>query len=102
MKIKEIKGNNKIEEIEFENGEKLYIDGLFIAIGEAGACDFAKRIGVVTKNDNIIVDENMKTNVDGLYSCGNSTGGLLQISKSVYEGTKAGLSIINYLKNGGK
>ena len=28
--------------------------------------------------DNIIVDEDMKTNIEGVYSCGNSTGGLLR------------------------
>ena len=100
-KIKEIKGNNKVQKIEFEDGKTLDIDGIFIAIGEAGSSDFAKRMGVITKQDNIMVDENMKTNVEGLYSSGNSTGGLLQISKAVYEGAKAGLSIVNYLKNGG-
>lgn len=75
-KIKEIKGDNKVRTIEFEDGTTLDIDGIFIAMGEAGSSDFAKRIGVLTsKDDNIIVDENMATNVEGLYSCGNSTGG---------------------------
>ena len=82
-----------MQKIEFEDGKTLDIDGIFIAIGEAGSSDFAKRMGVITKQDNIMVDENMKTNVEGLYSSGNSTGGLLQISKAVYEGAKAGLSI---------
>lgn len=34
----------------------------------------------------------MATNVEGLYACGDCTGGLLQISKAVYEGAKAGIS----------
>lgn len=34
----------------------------------------------------------MATNVDGLYACGDCTGGLLQISKAVYEGAKAGIN----------
>lgn len=99
-KIKEIKGDNKVRTIEFENGETLDIDGIFIAIGEASSADFAKRLGVFTsKNDEIIVNENMATNIDGLYSCGNSTGGLLQVCKAVYEGAEAGLSVINYLNS---
>ena len=99
-KIKEIKGNNKVRTIEFENGTTLDIDGIFIAMGEAGSSDFAKRIGVLTsKDDNIIVDENMATNVEGLYSCGNSTGGLLQVCKAVYEGAEAGISVVKYLNN---
>ena len=34
----------------------------------------------------------MATNVEGLYACGDCTGGLLQISKAVYEGAKAGIN----------
>ena len=65
-------------------------------LGKLDGIDFARKIGILTKGDNIIVDENMETNVKGLYSCGNSTGGLLQISKAVYEGAKAGLSASNF------
>ncbi len=44
------------------------------------------------KNNLIFVDKNMATNISGLYACGDCVGGLLQISKAVYEGTKAGLA----------
>ena len=40
----------------------------------------------------------MQTNIKGIYACGDCTGGLLQISKAVYEGTKAGLEVIKYLR----
>lgn len=63
-----------------------------------GGMDFARKVGILSKNDCIIVDENMKTNVDGIFACGDLTGGLKQISKAVYEGTKAGLSAIEFLK----
>ena len=96
-KISEIRGDTKVRTIEFEDETTLEVDGIFIALGEAGGVDFAKKIGVFTSGDNIIVNENMETNVEGLYSCGNSTGGLLQVSKAVYEGAKAGLSAVNYL-----
>lgn len=99
LKIKEIKGDMKVRQIEFEDGSSLDVDGIFIALGEAGGSDFAKKLGVIIKNDNIVVDENMKTNVDGLYSCGNSTGGLLQVAKAVYEGAVAGIAVSNYVKN---
>lgn len=98
-KIKQILGNTKVQQIEFEDGSKIDIDGVFIAVGEAGGVDFAKKMGIKLSEDSINVDENMKTNIEGLYSCGNSTGGLLQICKAVYEGAKAGLSATNYLKN---
>lgn len=97
-KIKEIAGSNKVEEIIFEDGNSIAINGVFIALGEAGANDFAKSLGILTeKNGNIIGDENMMTNVKGLFACGNITGGLLQVNKSAYEGAKAGLNASKFL-----
>ena len=40
----------------------------------------------------------MHTNAPGIYSCGNVTGGLLQICKAVYEGGVAGLSAVEYIR----
>ena len=97
-KIREVRGNNKIEEVEFEDDSKIKTDGLFVAMGVAGSNEFAKKLGVLTNKDKIIVNENMETNIPGIYACGDCTGGLLQISKSVYEGTKAGLKAIEYLR----
>lgn len=98
-KIKQIVGETRVECIEFVDGTKLNVDGIFIALGEAGGSDFAKKIGVMLNNDNIIVDENMQTNVEGLYACGNATGGMLQVCKAIYEGAKAGLAAAKYVKN---
>lgn len=97
-KIKKIHGDKKVNAIEFEDGEMLPIDGVFVAIGEAGGSDFAKKMGVILNGDAIVVDENMKTNIGGLYSCGNVSGGLLQVCKATYEGAKAGLAAIQYVK----
>lgn len=93
-KIKEFRGNNVIEEVDFENNNKRKIDGVFIAIGTASSVDLAKKIGAVVKNNNILTDENMQTSVNGLYACGDCTGGLLQVNKAVYEGAKAAVSIL--------
>ena len=56
--------------------------------------DFAKKLGAKIENDIIVVNENMETNIKGLYACGDCTGGIYQISKAVYEGTKAGMMVI--------
>lgn len=69
-------------------------DGIFIAQGVAGSTEFAKKLGARVENDRIVVNENMETTIKGLYACGDCTGGLYQISKAVYEGTKAGLQAI--------
>lgn len=96
--IKEIRGENRAEEIEFTDNSRLKTEGIFIAEGIAGSLEFAKKLGIITKNNKIIVNEKMETNVPGIYACGDCTGGLLQISKAVYEGTVAGLQAIQYLK----
>ncbi len=96
-KIAKILGDEKVRAVEFTDGSKLDVDGVFVALGEAGGSDFAKKLGVILDKDSIKVDENMATNVDGLYSCGNSNGGLLQVCKAVHEGAVAGLSAVKYL-----
>ena len=97
-KIREVRGDKKVEEIEFEDSDKTKTDGIFVALGVAGSSDFAKKLGIITKQNKIVVNENMETNVSGIYACGDCTGGILQVSKSVYEGTKAGLQAIQYLR----
>ena len=96
--IKQISGENRVQEIKFDDNSFLKTDGVFIAQGTAGAADFAKKLGIMSQNNNIIVNENMETNIKGIFACGDCTGGLLQVSKAVYEGTKAGLAVIEYLK----
>lgn len=96
--IKEISGENRVEEVRFEDDSTLKTNGVFIAAGTAGAAEFAKKLGIITKNNKIIVDENMQTNIKGIYACGDCTGGLLQVSKAVYEGSKAGLAVVDYLR----
>jgi len=96
--IKEVRGLEKVEEIEFEDNSILKTDGIFIAEGVAGSTEFAKKLGILIDKNRIIVNENMETNIKGIYACGDCTGGLLQISKAVYEGTKAGLQAIKYYK----
>lgn len=97
--IKQFRGDSKLQEIEFKDNSNIKIDGAFLAIGTATSTDLAQRLGVLIKENRIIVDESMQTNVKGLFAAGDCTGGLLQISKAVYEGSKAGLSAVEYLKS---
>ena len=92
--IEEIDGEDKVEEVKFKDGTTIKTDGIFVAEGVAGSSEFAKKLGIITQKDKIVVNENMETNVKGIYACGDCTGGLLQVSKAVYEGAKAGLEVI--------
>lgn len=97
--IVSLNGNDVIDSVVFQDGSTLAVSGLFVAIGVAGSTDLAKKLGASTENSRILTDENMATNVPGLFAAGDCTGGLLQISKAVYEGAKAGTEVIKYLRS---
>jgi len=92
-------GNDLLNAVQFKNGGSLSISGVFIAVGVAGSIDLAKKLGAATVKNKIITDESMATNIPGLFAAGDCTGGLLQISKAVYEGAKAGTQVIKYLRS---
>ena len=94
-KIREFRGTNSIEQVEFEDNTIKKIDGVFIALGTASSSDLAKKIGIMLdEKENIKVNNKMETNVKGIYACGDCTGGIFQVAKAVYEGTKAGLAVL--------
>ena len=89
----------KVGGVTFADGESLVLDGVFVALGSAGAADFAKKLGLALNGDSIAANEKMTTNAPGIFSCGNANGGLLQVCKAVYEGGLAGLSAVDYIRN---
>ena len=82
-KIREFRGNDKIEEIEFEDNTKQNIHGIFVAQGTASSLDFARKLGAQIENNYVIVNEKMETTIPNVYACGDCTGGILQISKAM-------------------
>ena len=52
--IKEISGEKKVEQIEFEDGTRINVNGIFIAQGVAGSTEFAKKLGAITSKDKIV------------------------------------------------
>ena len=88
-KIKQISGEQRVSRVEFEDGSFIDVDGVFVAMGTAGAGDFAKTLGIMQNGENIAVNDKMETNVKGIYACGDATGGLYQVCKAVYEGAEA-------------
>ena len=97
-KVKEVVGDRSIESAIFEDNSKIKIDGLFIAEGTASSLDFARKLGAILDGQNIKVNEKQETNIPGLYAAGDCTGGILQISKAIYDGTRAAFSVIEYIK----
>jgi thioredoxin reductase (NADPH) len=97
-KIAAFEGKAKLERIKFTDDTTLAIDGVFVAIGVAGSSDLARKIGAETEGLRIKVDENMATNIPGLFAAGDCTGGMLQIVKAAYEGAKAGTEAVKFVR----
>lgn len=93
-----VNGTERVEGITFADGSQLAVEGLFVALGSAGAMELAKKAGAFTEGQSIKVNERMETNVPGLYAAGDCIGGLLQISTAVGEGAQAAMSMIPFVR----
>lgn len=98
-KIEMINGDEKVEGVTFDDGTSIELNGIFVAEGTAGSSDLARKLGVMISGDNkIITNENMMTNIDGLYAVGDAVKGMLQVAKAVYEGALAATDAIRFIK----
>lgn len=96
--LRSVDGTDRVEGITFEDGSRIAAEGLFIALGSAGAMELARKAGAFTEGQNIKVNERMETNIPGLYAAGDCIGGLLQISTAVGEGAQAAMSMIPFVR----
>ena len=96
--IASFEGEETLCSVKFLDGSALNVAGVFVAIGVAGSSDLAKKLGAETEGLKIVVDENMATNIPGLYAAGDCTGGKMQIAKAVYQGAVAGMEVIKYIR----
>ena len=58
--------------------------------------------GLAVTDGHVDVDRSMKTNIAGLFACGDITGAPFQYIKSAGEGNVAALSAVSYLANNGQ
>ncbi len=69
--VVEVLGENKVTGVRFDNDEIFNLDALFIEIGTDPITDMAQAIGVkVNEKKEIIVDEQMITNIPGFFAAG--------------------------------
>lgn len=111
MKIQAIEGDDLVSGLRMENdihaqedgvAEASFYpaDGIFVALGTAGSAEIARQMGAeLTDKGNIKVNLEMETTIPGLFAAGDCTGGLLQVSKAVYEGSMAGISAGKYVRH---
>lgn len=101
--IQDLEGNGKVESMIVENlktGEtqEIAIDGVFVAIGRRPDTGFLQGMINLDEGGHIITDENMKTNIDGVYAAGDvRSGSLKQIVTAAADGAIAASRIVAYL-----
>lgn len=93
-----VDGTEFVEGVTLADGTALRAEGLFVALGSAGAADLARKIGAATEGKSILVNDQMETSIPGLFAAGDCTGGLLQISKAVGEGAQAAMTMIKFIR----
>lgn len=95
--ITEFIGNDRITHIN-TNNHQYKVDGVFIALDFPVASELALKLGLIMEDENISVNKNMETNVKGVFAAGDCIGGNSQIVKTLNDGLKASLGILDYLK----
>lgn len=90
--------DNKITSIVLDDNNVLETDGLFILNGYTPNSEFINNLDLKLDNGYIVVDKNMKTNIDGIYASGDIIKkDLYQIVTAASEGAVAAISIIKDL-----
>lgn len=97
--IAAFEGGEFLEKIVFEDGSGMPVDGIFIAYGTASSINFALKMGILTRNQSIIVNEKQETNIPGLFAAGDCTGVFRQIAVAVGQGAIAGRSMTEYARS---
>lgn len=102
--VKKYYGNELLKSIDIvdnsnNNVKNLEISGLFMGIGHNPNTSFLENTGINLDNDNyIIVNNNMETNIDGVFACGDVHDKIYRqaVTASGY-GCMAGLNCSKYI-----
>ncbi|WP_061865779.1 thioredoxin-disulfide reductase, partial [Streptococcus oralis] len=90
--VKEIKGENRVESVVFENVKTAQVTeqafgGVFIYVGLDPVSDFVKELNIQDQVGWIVTDNHMKTGVDGIFAVGDvRQKNLRQVTTAVGDG----------------
>lgn len=102
--VSELSGENKIQHIKIRNvdtnkSEAIDVDGVFVAIGRSPQTELLDGKIKLDAQGYIIVDENMATNISGVYAAGDIVHKTLrQIATAISDGAVAGTQASVYCK----
>ncbi len=101
--VSEIKGTNTVEEVLFNDGTSLKVDGIFAEIGTIPNTELAIELGCEIEDDLIKIDDDCKTSIPGIFAAGDVTSKIKnplsrQITTSVGLATIAAIATAEYLQ----
>jgi len=86
--------NGKIESLELDNGKLLAVTALYAAVPFTQTSDLHKRLGCEETDQGYIkVDNFQKTNVPGIYACGDNSTMMRSVANAVYTGNLTGAMV---------
>lgn len=106
--IKHVRGENKVEAAVLENTKtkeqkEVQLDAVFVYIGNEPKTELFKEQITMNKQGYITTDENMKTNVEGVFAAGDVRDKVVrQITTAVSDGTIAALMAEKYINEKGR
>ena len=106
--IKQVRGTNKVEIVVIENTKtkeqkEINLDGIFVYIGSEPKTEFIKDQIKTNEQGYIVTDENMKTNISGVFAAGDvRVKTIRQITTAVSDGTIAALMAEKYINEKGR
>jgi thioredoxin reductase (NADPH) len=101
-RVKEIKGEGRVESIVFERGgiqQDLKVMGVFIFRESPSAVQFSKAGIALDHKQCVDVDRLQRTNLEGVFAAGDVTCGGMQVVSAAGEGCVAAMQAIKYLRH---
>ncbi len=97
-RLDRLEGDAVLDAVVTRDGNRIPVEGLFVALGTAGGTDIAEMLGVPVEGDAIVTDRDQSTTVERVYAAGDVTGGHQQIATSVGEGARAAINLLEELR----
>ena len=79
LKAVEFLGDEYLTGVKLSSGEIISCDGAFVCLGSNASYNFIRNLGITNDKGYVLVDKNMKTNIDYVYAAGDV------IDKSLYQ-----------------
>ncbi len=100
VKVERIEGENEVQTLVLNDGQRLDVTGVFIEQGAKGLMELATNLGIMLDDEMkyIAADKQQATNIPGIFAAGDVCGPPWQMAKAVGEGCVAGLNAAKYAK----